>query len=290
MILGTIVVIIYINEKIPGGIGLTIALIAGISLALGVLLVYWNLVDWLNLRLVRRLVTSGDGDLKDGTVAAFSGIVRQDDAPMISPFGGVACAAYTYMAALAGSGSSQTRSSSHRRLLAQGFHMNRTRIESATRSVRLCALPGFEDDLRQDLDGQEWAEKTAALLAAIEGSASAAGQVDAHGHLLEARHTTAEELHQDFRSRFALTNEHRLVIQEEVLPVDQPVCVVGTYDEKLDGLTARRARLGPNLMVYQGSAEEVIARVGKDLIWFARITVVLIAIGLAGLAAAIVMP
>ena len=46
--------------------------------------------------------------------------------------------------------------------------------------------------------------------------------------------------------------------------------------EDLNGLTARRSRLGPNLLVYRGSAEEVLSRVGKETASFAKSAVVLV--------------
>ncbi len=71
LLFATAAVIVFVNDRLPGGIGLTIALIAGISLALGVLVVYWNVVDWLNLRIIRRLLEPDNPILRDGEVVAF---------------------------------------------------------------------------------------------------------------------------------------------------------------------------------------------------------------------------
>lgn len=288
MLLATAAVIVFINDRLPGGIGLAIALIAGISLALGVLVVYWNVVDWLNLRIIRRLLEPGNPILRDGEVVAFCGTVRQDGTPMTSPFGGVSCAAYTYVIATSVSSSHSGRRS--RRVLAQGFHMNRSRIESTTRSVRLCSLPGFEDNLRQNLQGREWADKARALISKAAASASVASEKDLYVRLLEARHTIAEEFHQDFTRNADFGTGNALVIEEEVLPVDQIVCAVGTYDDRAKGLTAQKARLGPNLMIYQGTVEDVLARIGKDLIWFAKAAAILIGIGIVALGIALLPP
>ena len=65
-------------------------------------------------------------------------------------------------------------------------------------------------------------------------------------------------------------------MDEEWLPVDTRVCVVGTYDASNEALTPRRSRLGPNLIVYRGSAQQVCERVGKDVGVFAKVTAVLL--------------
>lgn len=284
---GTIAVITIITNRFPGGIGLAIALIAGISMALGVLVVYWNLVDWLNFRIIRHQLGHGRPVLRDNKIVAFCGTVRQDGEPMTSPFSEKACAAYTYRVAISRSSSRSTGSGRSRRVLAQGFHMNRVRIEGTTHSVRLGSLPGFEDELRQDLHGGEWADNAKALMAKIAPTATNPGEKEQYARLLEARHSVAEEFHQDFMQNGEVGNGASLVVTEEILPVDQTVCVVGTYDDRFKGVTARRARLGPNLMVYLGSVNDVMERVGKDLIWFAKAAAILLAIGIVPLVIAL---
>ncbi len=204
---------------------------------------------------------------------------------MTSPFGGIACAAYTYVIATSGSSRRSRRRS--RRVLAQGIHMNRTRIESTTRSVRLCSLPGLEDDLRQNLQGREWADKASAMISKVAATASVASEKEQYVQLLEARHTIAEKFHRDFMRNADFGNGDALMIEEEVLPVDQIVCVVGTYDDRLKGLTVQKSRLGPNLMIYRGTVEDVLSRIGKDLSWFAKAAAILISIGLVALGIAL---
>ncbi len=86
IIIGTLTVIGLITMRLEGVIGLTIGIIAGGCLALGVLLVYWNAIDWLNLRVIRSQLGEGKIFLRDGEVVAFNGNVRTDSEPMTSPF------------------------------------------------------------------------------------------------------------------------------------------------------------------------------------------------------------
>jgi hypothetical protein len=282
-LLGTFIVIQIINSSLKGGIGLTIAIIAGVCLAFGILLSYWNLVDWLNLRVIRSQPNGGRPSLIDGQLTAFSGTVRSDDEPMISPFTNVPCAAYTYTISVS---RSRSTSGGSRRVLAQGFHLNRTRVEGSALSLKLLSLPSFEDDMRENLYGTEWIPKANALISKIAATAMVAKERELVVRLLEAKHTEAEEFHQDF-SRYKLSDGINLIIEEEVLPLDEPVCVVGTFNGDMDGLSARKPRLGPNLFIYKGNAEDVISRVGGELASMTRIALILIGVGYAPLVLAL---
>jgi hypothetical protein len=79
------------------------------------------------------------------------------------------------------------------------------------------------------------------------------------------RHTEVDEVHQDYLMGAVGPSADALVIVEEVLPLGQAVCAIGTYDRERNGLTARRSRLGPNLFVYRGSAAEISSRMDEEL-------------------------
>jgi hypothetical protein len=161
-----------------------------------------------------------------------------------------------------------------------------TRIEGSRGSLHLRSFPGFEDDLRENAPGTKWGDKARALVESISGRAPSAGQAERESRLLELRHGEVEEVHHDYLMGSIGPHADGLVIDEEFLPVGKAVSVIGTYDEKRSALTARRSRLGPNLMVYQGSAEEVLSRVGKEVRGFARAVAVLLVIGFVLLAIA----
>jgi hypothetical protein len=86
-------------------------------------------------------------------------------------------------------------------------------------------------------------------------------------------------VHEDYLMGEIGPSADGLVIEEEVLPAGEAVSAVGTWDQAGSCLTARRSRLGPNLFVYRGRAEDVLSRVGKESAGFARATAVLLGLG-----------
>lgn len=277
VLFGFFAVVFVISSRIQGFVGVAVGIFAGACLALGVLLAYWTFADWLNLGIIRKKLRAGNSTLRDGEVVAFDGVVRIDVEPMIAPFSGTPCAAYTYV--VAGSRQSISRGGGVRAEIAQGFHLVKTRIEGATQNLRLCSFPSFEDDLRENMHGRQWATEARVLIGRISGKAPSSGERERQSRLLEVRHTVLEEVHQDYCMGAVTGSGDGLVIDEEVLPVGQEVCVIGAYEKELNGLTARRSRLGANLIVYRGNAEEVLSRVGKETAGFAKTATFLVGAG-----------
>ncbi len=273
LFLGFMAVVAAASARLQGGIGLAVSIIAGVCLALGVLLTYWISVDWLNLRVIQSARGQEDSALADGAIVAFNGLVRVDAEPMTSPFNGTPSAAYTYIV-------KNARQPKSRNVVAQGFHLVKTQIQGSSQSLGLCSFPSFEDDLRENLRGEKWAAQVRKLIDRIAGTAPPAVERERQGRLLEVRHSEVEEVHEDYclYTKLTVAVGDALIIEEEVLPIGKEVCVVGTYDKEMNGLTARRSRLGPNLIVYRGSAEEVLSRVGKDTAGFAKTAVFLVGI------------
>lgn len=278
MLAAFFLVVNVVGARIGGLAGVAAGAVAGGCLVFGVRLAYLNLVDWLDLRVIRRSPRAGGEDLRDGEVYAFDGRVRTEGAPMRSPFGGVPCAAYTY--AVTGSRNSSVRSRSVRVDVAHGFHMLRTRIESAHGSLRVRSFPAFEDELRRTESGTTWGDEARALLEEIAGRASRAGEWVRRAQRLEAQRTGIDEIHRDYLNGRIGKHADGLTIVEEVLPAGEVACVIGTYEKEAGALSARRFRLGQRLVVYRGSADEVAARVGKDVGFYARAAAVSLAIGL----------
>ena len=150
LLAGTIAVVTLVDARIPGALGLALGLIAGGAGVLGVLLAYWNVVDWSNLAIIRRSMNQGDSPFEDGTVIAFEGRTCTDGPPIYPPFSATPCVAYTYVV----SGQGYARQGERRRVeLAQGFHLVKTRIDGGSKSLALGSFPSVEDDLREDLKG-----------------------------------------------------------------------------------------------------------------------------------------
>ncbi|MGE0824340.1 MAG: hypothetical protein AB7G75_14095 [Candidatus Binatia bacterium] len=218
--------------------GVAIGLISGSCFVLALVLAYWTAADVLNLRVIRG--RHGKSRFRDGEIVAFDGVVQVEGEPLRSPFTAQPCAAYTYKI------SASRGATSHRRhslfVLSQGFHMLKSKIKNDGESLRLCCLPEFADDLREGVQGAKWLTEARELIEKNVVTASSADEREREGMLLDARHTEVEEVHRDYCMSTDLGNGHSLVIEEEVLPVDQHVCIVGTYDAKRDGLTARKRR------------------------------------------------
>jgi hypothetical protein len=271
-----------VTVRMPRLAGVCLGIVAGACLVFGVLLAYWNFVDWANLRVIRRFTRVGDAGWDDGAIVAVEGVVRADGEPMVSPFTATPCAAYTYV--VSSSRQSSARQRSVRVLIAQGFHLVPSSIDGAGRRLRLYALPGVEDELRRTEPGTTWGNEARRLVESLASAASPGRERQILSRLLEAKHVHTEEVRCDYVMGTIGKHADGLTIEEEVLPVGRTLCMVGSYDRERHGLTARRSRIGPNLMVYLGSAEDVLARVGKDVATYARVAIVLAGIGLAAVA------
>ena len=258
LLLGFLGIVSAAAARLEGGVGLAISIIAGTCLVVGILLSYHIGVDWLNLRVIRSGHSKGDSALCDGRIVVFSGVVRVDAEPMRAPFKGTPSAAYTYIVEYA-----SRHRRRQRRFVAQGFHLVKTRIEGSRQSLGLRSFPSFEDDLRENRRGKEWVAQARELIDRISQTAPFVVERERLARLLEVREAELEEVHEDYCIQRKPGAGVGFSIQEEVLSVGQEVCVIGTYDKELNALTARRSRLGPNLLVYWGSAEEVRSRVAS---------------------------
>ncbi len=271
LLLVTLSVAGLVNARLAGGVGLTIALVTAGCLAFGILLVYWNAVDWFNMRTIRAQLSIGSGTLKDGTVVAFSGVVRSDDAPMVAPLTGKACAAYVSVVAVSRSGSTHNTHRA-RSVIVQSFHMNHTRIEGDSTSLTLGSLPGFETDMRESDHSDKWAEQVHEQTKKLAHCVERTTDINRESLLQSLRNTTIDEYHYDFCRSIDIGDHKTFVVDEEVLPIDTEVTVIGTYDRQRGALIARNSRLGPNLIVYKGSKNEVLARISSEILWYAKFT------------------
>jgi hypothetical protein len=281
-----VVIVGFVGTRFDGMPGVLLGLLAAGCVVLAIVLAHSVLVASQNLRVIRAAQQPGGHELRDGAVVALDGVVRVEGEPMVSPFTATRCAAYTYER------SYEKRSGRRRQqvVLAQGFHLMRTRIDGAVHSLRLKSFPGFEEDSRQKEQGSKWSGQARALAAAIAPTAVSAGQRQRQGRLLEVRHTIVDEVHHDYRMGDVEPHADRLTIIEEVLPVDQRVCAIGAYDQQHRSLTARRSRLGANLVVYRGRADEVIARLSRTNATSMKVIAGLLLVAAAVLAYALTRP
>jgi hypothetical protein len=257
---------------VHGTVGFILAIVTGLSLGIGILSLYYGRVDWLNLRILRR----HNEPLLDGKVVAFCGFVRTDIEPLISPFKETSCTMYTYTVSVR----SSVSGGSSRRWLAGGCHMVKTRIEGRDRSLKLESFPDLYE-FQDNLKGREWADKSFELTERISTLTPSVSEWEGQSRMLEIRRSNnIEEIREDFyRHRYDKTYGG-LSIEEASLPVDQEVCIIGTYNEASNSLSSRRHRLGSNLIVYSGSAKEVINQLSQDVKFLSKVVKLTLGIGL----------
>jgi len=182
LMIAVFAVITFIAVRLDSGFGVVLGIITGGCFGFGVMLAYWNTVDWVNLRIIQKQLVHGRVDFQDGQLMAFSGTIRVDGAPMVSPFTQKACAAYTYIIAV--SRQKNVRSGSSRQVLAQGFQMLPTRIEGSTAVLRLGALPSVEDDLRINEYGK-WTDVAREKLGKLIGAVPRGSDLEREGALMK---------------------------------------------------------------------------------------------------------
>ena len=269
LIVATIALVTQINDHLAGAIGLTLALIAGICFGLGSLLFYWNGVDVLNMRLVRRHLSPET--LKDGATVVFDGKITCEAEPLQAPFSDVRCVALRYEVCVSRSVHSQSANRQSRVLLAAGIHLLPCAISNAGQSLRLLSFPVLESETRISETGERWNDRIVALFARQSGVESG-GDGQREALWLEAQNTPIGEVHHEFFNARGEHGKGNYTVEEEVLPVDIHVTAIGTYDASAEALLARNSRIGPNLMVYRGNPQEVLERVSAQIEGYNRFT------------------
>ena len=70
-------------------------------------------------------------------------------------------------------------------------------------------------------------------------------------------------------------------MKEEILPTDEPVTLIGCFNSVKQALTGERARLGPNLIAYRGTQDELIERLEKEVPGYMKGVFVMVGFALA---------
>ncbi|MCB1864389.1 MAG: hypothetical protein KDG50_03100 [Chromatiales bacterium] len=269
--------VVFIDARIPGGIGLTLALVGGSAFVLGLILTYIVVVDWLNLRFLRPWLSDHAPAMVAGEHVAFAGIVRTDSEPMIAPFTDEPCLMYRY--SVTRNVRKTTRSGGTRQFIAQGFHLLPSRIEGNGRSLALRSFPVLDDSLLHTHEGREWSAKANRMMQNFDLTAPDAGQRERESRHQEVLHSVIDEVHEDYLMTGIVRDTDLLAIQEESLPVDTNVCAIGTYDAAGNALTGTKPRVGPNLMIYRGTAHEVLERLRAETAKYSKIAMWMVGVG-----------
>lgn len=260
-----------------GSVGLITAFISYPVFVFGVLGLWSVLGDWLACRTLRMARLDPAREVTSGDRVAVSGRLRVQGEPLQSPFGAQACAAYTYL--VAGSRRSASRSGSRttRQNCLHGYHMLPTTFEGDGMVLSLRAFPAVEADLSEVAVGKSWGEQARVWLTEVleQAEVPVTDEADSFAGLLNARVALDPPLHSDYLISDVSNAGSSLTVEEEVVPVDVPVCILGTYEALEQGLSGR----GGDLVVYRGSAGEVLERLGGDIRRHSLISVIMVLIG-----------
>lgn len=279
----------FIQSHFESGWGVFWGVTAAISLGFGGLLLFWLAVDISNLHYIKRdlIQTISQGGFRNNKIHAIAGTVRAKTKALTSPISQQPCVAYHYRISY-NRHKSSSKTSSSRVLVAQGFHLTESHIAGMGYDINIGAIPEVESELRNTGLG-EWSEQVGQFLQEIIGKAPASDQMAREAQLLEARLLEARlYVKQSMAQDYCLTKVYNpdvdYSVTEHLVPVDEEVCMIGTYNKNDHAMTGQRPRFGPNLMVYRGSVEHVISCIGNDVKKFSKALLILLAIPAAILA------
>lgn len=268
--------VMLVSSGIERGFGTFFGIAGAICLILGILLLYWNVVDLLNMGCIRKSLTARPGPSDHGKTIAFAGQLRVDGEPLVSPITQKACASHHYAISVRrNTNTAPTRTTG--KMVAAGVHIRPTWIEGAKARLRLGAFPTVEDDLRLEELGK-YSEPAKSKLRELESEAPMDSLNVCMNALDLARKSFEREVQHDFFLPGGVDSSDALNLNEEYVPVDTFACVIGTYDSETDSLTTEKSRFGPDMMLYIGTPAEVLERVGREITWYARISYILVGV------------
>jgi hypothetical protein len=278
--IGVIVLIILVTsvaaEPMQGGLGTAVAVTGAVCLGFAFLLGKALMTDWLAQRALGKSMLTGPTLPEPGTTVAFEGIARVEGSPLVSPFSGHSCCAYSYLVAGRRRAISGGSSTTRRANSLQGFALAPTEIVGESLSLRLRAIPGSEVRLRDAKTGGDWGKMAEERVAQASAN-SGASEREGFGSLLLAQTGPIEPGSREvYFGNYGKGDD--LTVEEEYMPIDEPVCLIGTFETAPSGLSGRTPRLGPNLQVYRGTRQEVLDFLSSELKTWNKTLMILLAI------------
>lgn len=244
--------------------------------AAGLLVAWGTVVTWLDCRNLRTYRADPDDPFTDGQSVALSGRVSVEGDPLKAPFSGKPCAAYSYQV----TGQRRKHSGDSTRYAQQlcllGFHLAPAELDCGTRKFPLGAIPDVGDNLRSITTGGEWGERAMGQIEAGAEQLPHAEEIDARGKLEDARTATKPPHSVDYFVAPNRTASNTINVTEDIVPVDVPVTILGTYSSSTQGLEGQR--MG-GMKVFAGNLDERLASLGEEWRKMLKIGVPLLVVG-----------
>jgi len=237
-----------------------IALIPGMLAFVGGIFVTWaNAIIWMDRRALKRYRISPDQIMLDGQTVALSGKIIVEGQPLISPFSETPCAGYTYK--ITGEGRERSNSSSNRRLCLFGYHLTHASLDCGSHQFPIGAIADVDVDLRNTTMENRWGDRGQALIKAAANAGSPVDEFTTRDTLDKAYKQTTVPCAQDFFIGHNQGTSNSIGVIEDVLPVDQPVTILGTYQVRTGGLDGRRFG---GLKCFAGHLDERLTKLDKE--------------------------
>lgn len=259
-----------------GTAGAVCAFLAYLVFLFGVIGLWGAAGDWRACRVLQHHRLRPGGQVTSGDRVALSGKLRIDGEVLTAPFSQRPCAAYLYRVTGSRRRASGEGVRKQRQLALQGFAMQPVHLEADGMTLSLMALPEAEPDLTESRMGSDWAEKARGWLNGLaDGSWQRSSELESYSLLLNARAMVTPPLRADHWIYNVEDSGVGLTVTEEAIPADEPVCVLGTYEALEQGLSGHDG----GIIVYRGDAEQVIARLSKDMRDGARVGLICAVLG-----------
>lgn len=253
---------ISIGSDVFGKPGAVIAFIAYLVFLFGVIGLWGAAGDWRVLRLLRQGRLQLEGKVTAGDRVVVSGELQVDGDPLVAPFSQQPCAAYTYQVTGSRRRASGEGVRKYQQLALQGFAMQPIHVEGDGMRLSFMALPEAEPELTESKLGGEWGERARAWLNELAGSpGTRASELESTSILLNAQSSVEPPVRVDSLIYNVDDDGSAFTVREELIPLSGPVCVLGTYEALDQGLSGRNG----SILVYRGTAEEVRARLSKEM-------------------------
>ena len=276
-VVGLIVLVSLVSaaaERMPGAVGVVVAIGGGILVGLGALTLRAVARDVRSLHWLRTAVRLGVDRPADGRPIVVEGRIRSDPV-LTAPISAARCGAYFFrigqqQRALGDS------TGSRRAVVAAGLRLADAVIETGDRTVPLRALPEVDHTLGTVGSGTAHAAAVGPLIADLMNAPPGA-PVTVEALRLTLRDGATGPVDRVVRTFTEPPSvDARMDVQEEIVPIDRPVCVLGCFGAVSGGLVPGRGRA---LHLYAGTFDEVSARLGREVRGFGIVAAVLLSAG-----------